>query len=805
MLQNDRMIRISAAGSRYAARWPAQELCLEEFYRRLESPSRGTESRAAYLALPKRKQDELKDVGGFVGGTLAGEVRKAHAVTGRDLITLDMDRVAAGGTADIRRRMHALPCGWALYSTRKHGPEAPRLRAVITLDRTVSADEYEPLARRIAQVIDTEMYIFDPTTFQAVRLMYWPSCCSDGEYIFEYEDKPLLSADGLLAQYADWTDAAAWPRCPGEAEALHKSAEKAEDPTSKGGIVGAFCRSYNIYKVIKEILPGIYEPCDGHDGRYTFLGGSTTGGAVVYGDGLYLYSHHATDPAGGRLCNAFDLVRLHKFGELDDTPAIKPGTPVNKLPSYVAMCRMAMEDSKVSVLMAREDFADSGAPEEDAEANLDWALRLTRNSSGQYEKTYQNLALLLEHHPKLRDRIKFDAFADRIIGVAPLPWGEREDAEGDFMWSDADDNGLKIFVEQTLRFRAPEIINVALSSHFAAHSFNPVTDYLSTLKWDGTPRLDTIFSDYLGAEDDEHTRTVARKSFVAAVARAFVPGTKFDNMTTIISEKEGIGKSTLLDKMSRGWFNDNMITFEGNKASEALQGAWIIEVAEMHALAKTDINRIKQFLSQREDIYRRAYGRRTEWHPRRCVFFGTGNDTEYISDAVGGRRHWAVDAGLHPPKKSVFRDLDDEVDQIWAEAVMRWRMGEPLYLDAAQENRASVARDAHRAKDPRAGEIIDFVEREVPEDWVDWPTERRRIYWGSPPPKEVKTVQRMTICASEVWCELFGKSIADFNPREAAAINNTLRAMSRWERKGAGRVGPERKVVKHFARKKGRK
>ncbi len=128
------------------------------------------------------------------------------------------------------------------------------------------------------------------------------------------------------------------------------------------------------------------------------------------------------------------------------------------------------------------------------------------------------------------------------------------------------------------------------------------------------PRLDTLFIDYLGAVDSPYTRAVTRKSFTAAVARAMVPGTKYDTML-ILSGAQGLGKSTLLDKMSRGWFNDSIRTFEGKEASELLQGVWLVEIAELDAFRRTDIARIKQFLSLRADRFRAAYGRHVKELP----------------------------------------------------------------------------------------------------------------------------------------------------------------------------------------------
>lgn len=246
-------------------------------------------------------------------------------------------------------------------------------------------------------------------------------------------------------------------------------------------------------------------------------------------------------------------------------------------------------------------------------------------------------------------------------------------------------------------------------------------------KWDKVPRLDTLFIDYLGAKDTAYNRAITRKAFTAAVARAMTPGCKYDNMV-ILSGPQGIGKSTLLDKMSRGWFNDSIRTFEGKEASELLQGVWMVEVSELDAFRRTDVARIKQFLSLRADRFRAAYGRNVKELPRSCVFFGTTNTSDFLQDTTGNRRFWPIDVGEQRRTKSVWRDLYAEIDQIWAEAVMRWQCGEPLYLSGAIEEDAKIKQEEHREASSREGVVREFLERKVPDDWNKWPLDKRRMF-----------------------------------------------------------------------------
>lgn len=209
----DRQITISVGNNRRDMVWKQTVLTVEELYKRLSTPVRGAETLQDYLHLKKSQQDDLKDVGGFVGGSLLGQRRKANNVTGRDIITLDFDNVPGWQTETIIGKMDELGFSYCIYSTRKHTPERPRLRVVVPTDRTMTPDEYEPCARRVAAHVGIGMA--DPTTFETVRLMYWPSCCCDSEFVYKAVDAPLISADALLGTYADWHDLTSWPVVPG--------------------------------------------------------------------------------------------------------------------------------------------------------------------------------------------------------------------------------------------------------------------------------------------------------------------------------------------------------------------------------------------------------------------------------------------------------------------------------------------------------------------------------------------------------------------------------------------------------------
>ena len=774
---NDRQITITVGNSRRAMNWQPQTLMLSEFYEKLRIPARSTETLQEYLSFKKAEQDELKDIGGFVAGSLEGFRRKADSIKGRDLITLDLDNIQPNGTEEILKRVE----GYCIYSTRKHSPATPRLRILLPFDKPATADEYEPLARYMAACIGIEFA--DPTTFEASRMMYFPSVCSDGEYIYTFSDKPMLSVDGLLEkidkEWGDWRDVSKWVQVPGSENMYRKLAVKQSDPLTKAGIVGAFCSTYNIYDAMETFLQGIYEATSTPD-RYTYLGGSTTGGAIVYQDGLFLYSHHASDPCCGKLVNSFDLVRLHKFADLDNAADLK--TPTNRLPSYQAMSELAIQDTKVSLILARQRaesaIADFGQITEDGE-NLNWATALElNNKTGSIKPTIDNCRIILENDPNLKGKFALNEFTGRgeVLGI--LPWSPFKKRRP---WNDNDNYGLYWYFEKVYNISITSKIDSALSLHSEKHKFNDVVNYLTSLVWDGTPRLDTMLVDYLGAINSDYVRAVTRKAFVAAVKRAMEPGCKYDTML-ILTGPQGIGKSTLLDKMSKGWFSDNIRTFEGKEASELLQGVWLVEIGELDAFRKSDVARIKQFLSQRSDRFRAAYGRYVQEAPRFCVFFGTTNRDEFLRDTTGNRRFWAVDVGIEHPSKSVWKNLDVEVDQLWAEAVMRWKVGEDLHLFGELESTSNEVQEAHRERSAKEGVIADFLEKLVPEDWSQWTLDKRLVFLHSENKSTEGLVKRDKVCALEIWCEAFGGLAKDFKQAEALEVNGILQKMDGWEK-----------------------
>ena len=773
-IRYDGPVTIAVGESRRSTQWKNKEVLWSQLAERLSIPTKTPETVDEYRGFAKSKRDEIKDVGGFVGGSLKGGRRKAEAIMQRRLLTLDLDDVPKDADP-WDTVVLVLGCAAVLYSTHSHRPEAPRLRLVMPLSRPVSPEEYSAIARKVAQDIGIDMC--DDTTYEPHRLMYWPSASINAEYRYEIEDGPWLNADEQLARYVDWHDPSEWPISSRRAEALHRLASHQESPLEKNGIVGAFCRVYDIHDAIEHFLPDTYEKYD--DNRYTYKGGSTSGGLVLYDNGIFAYSHHGTDPASGKLCNAFDLVRIHLYGNLDDDTS--PGTPSHKMPSFMKLQDEAMQIPEVREELAKANFERLKDRFDDPDEDYDWVGQLTCNKNGKFDNTINNVQLIMEHDAGLRGKYFYDTFKERMTVCGDLPWCKLADRMTT-TWTDTDDAGLRNFLE--IKYEIVNTMKIGDAVLLAMQSCmrHPVREYLLSLKWDGVARADTIFIDYLGAEDTEYTRTVTRKALIGAVARIMQPGCKHDHILVLVGP-QGCRKSTTLAKLGKSWFSDSFYTVQGKEAYEQIQGFWLIEMGEMAATRKAELESIKQFVSKQSDSYRAAYAKRTQEHPRQCAFFGTTNDDEFLRDATGGRRFWPVTV-TDKGRETGDYFTAEIVDQVWAEIVMRYSAGENWYLDNAKiEAVARQIQDAHTEMNGKQGLLEQFVERLLPKDWATRNLSQRLAYWndGFDDEKQAGTERRKVICALEIHCELFGGTVKDYTPQKTREYNAMLKRLPGWK------------------------
>ena len=776
-IQHDTLLAVALGNSRKTKTWKNRKIKWSEMLDRLSKTTRTPETVAEYRAMSRDQQANAKDCGGFVGGYCANGSRTQ--VTARSLICLDADFADDELWADWG---FLYGNAAAVYSTHKHTPEKPRLRLVIPLSREVTPDEYPAVSRRIAHSLGMDK--FDDSTYDNSRLMYWPSTSQDGQFFFQYIDAPLLDPDVILATYRDWKDISSWPMSSRVADISTRIGAKQQDPLEKGGIVGAFCRAYHpIQEAIEAYVP-TYTPST-EPGRYTYTEGSTGAGVVIYDD-KFTFSHHATDPASGRLCNAWELVMLHQFGHLD--AGIDPDTPASSRPSYKAMAKLATEDTRVRAQLvadrsadAMEDF-DEVPDEEPTEPTAeDWRGQLKVTEKGGLAQTIENAVIILRNDPKLKGCLGFNEMEHNIVTLRSLPWKK---VRGATQWTDADDAALRYYLERVYGLTGKDRIFDAVNVVAQEHAFHPVRDYLDGCVWDGVPRVESLLVDYLGAEDNLYTRTVTRKTLVAAVARIYRPGCKFDYMLTLRG-RQGLGKSALIERLGGQWFSDSFTTIQGKEAYEQVLGVWLMEVGELAGMKKAEAEAIKLYVSKRTDRFRPAYGRRVQEFPRQCIFIGTTNETQFLRDATGNRRFWVVDTP-NTPSRDFWDELDeDTVRLIWAEAVELFRKGEKLYLPKDIEAMAREVQEAYEEDNPRIGLVSAYLDRLLPEDWGTRDLYNRRQWLES----DLKgTEPRTRVCSLEIWAEALGENPNKFDRYASMEVRDILMKLPEWKHQGNKKI-----------------
>lgn len=417
-----------------------------------------------------------------------------------------------------------------------------------------------------------------------------------------------------------------------------------------------------------------------------------------------------------------------------------------------------------------------------------WSNLIKRNEKGNIIKSTENLLTMLENDEFLKEKIIFEEFTEQILVLGSLPWNKKSNRRP---LEEVDYYFLKIHIESNYQvsYNTSAIIEgVSACAH--KHSINEVKNFLTSTKWDGIKRIDTLLIEYLGAIDTPYTRAVIRKILIAAVARIMTPGCKFDEML-IVCGSQGIGKSTFFRILAQNWFSDSLNTFRGKEAAEHLPGAWIIEIGELNAMNKSEITEVKQFLSKVSDIYRPAYARNTCRRLRQCIFVGTTNEDEFLKDTTGNRRFWPVDVRVVEPIKNVFTELAPIVHQIWAESYEYWKSGEELRISEDILKMAFDAQKTHEENNPKEGIIKAFLEKEVPLQWDNIGLKERKDFWEGKnySSKTIKMTKRTKICAAEIWCECFNGDLVNLKQTESRQINNIINKIEGTEKTKAN-FGP---------------
>ena len=769
--RNDIAVQISVGDSRFAQKWSNKEMTLSELTERLSVTTRTAETVEEYRRKSTEQQSNIKDVGGFVGGWLKEGKRGNGHVVSRCILTLDLD------SADLERvESYLSKCGlvYIAYSTHKHTKEAARLRLLFPLSRSVSPEEFVPLTRLQAKAVGIDMC--DPSTAQAARLMYWPSTSKDGDYYFKWSDGDLLNPDALLKSIPDWSDASQWPLFPSEADVAYDYMRRAGDPTGKKGCVGAFCNAYTIEEAIDTFLSDCYTKAG--KGRYTWVNSSVSAGLVCY-ERKYAYANNATDPANdGHVHNAFDLVRIHKYGTRDTTSRTADPT---KLPSYMEMCNLVRNDAKAKRFIVADvispDILDDITVNEDGSV---WTDELETDKKG-IKVTPENLKKIMLNDPEFK-KVKFDLFSQRDE-IVSFPC----EFQGTHFREEIDETSLSKMMARLsrsygIKVSIPNMIDNMLSQTTTDRGFHAVREFIRREEWDGVKRLDTFFHDFLGAEDNELNRACTRIWFVAAVARVFDSdeenrkGVKFDSMI-VLRGGQGFGKSTFIEALAGRWYETLSLDAKESAQCEAFQRGWIIEIPELKGLNKAEMADIKDLITRRVDNFRPAYGRVRVTIARHSVLITATNEDFFLKDPTGNRRFWVID--IKGGRDKWEKDIMEIRGQLWAEAYSWYKAGQLLYLPKTLEEQMTArTRQYDEAYgDPLRDYLKEWLNIIPPYDWRTMTIDQLRDFYNKSS-RERELMQgteardTVTVCEIQQCCYFFG--LRTYTPQRISSVLSSL-------------------------------
>lgn len=744
----------------------------------------------------------------YIAGELEGHYRNHENVINRSMLTLDLDGAQECGFKALRASLSGFYYLW--HTTYSHSEEKPSYRVLVPLAEPVTPGQYTEIVRRIVSTYPEAS--IDPSCTKPEQVMFTPA--SENVFIYDYGVQ-----EGALADKSLWV--------PGNPSALEVAvplarADRKADPYTVRGIVGKFNRAYpDLDELIHEFeLPYTF---DSATGRYRYDGSSpdSTPGMRELDDrpGLY-YSWHAKDPAAGYAQNAFDLVRIHKFGHLDaeyeqekatalagekdpkKRAAVSRKYVAANAPSYKA-CRDFLDynedfSTRVSDLSRRgiasnitaayiqqEQNTPPGTPSDSHELvasetiDLGWVKKLQLDAKTQLPvDSLKNICLIMENDPNVADIWKCDR--GNFIAMSPAemwmeyPNPEREEAHDDYT-DDLRDvletvYGLKVTVEraeQAIRKQAKKKV------------LDPVKEYLDSLVWDGQKRLDTCLP---GVEEHtEYTRMVARKSLLAAIARVYHPGIGADQ-TLILVGRERRGKSEWISRMCKGM----EVSLGDIKQKDSLMlahRAWIVVSNEAGALNQADFDDLKDFMTTKKDSYRAPYARQPREYRRRWVIWGSTNEAEFLREREGNRRFLLVectgrlDFDLFTP---------GYVDQIWAEAMHAYNQGETHRLSDYEEALAAKERVKYTRSDSWTEMIEELLRVPVPKNWekVRLSERSRRVRQyeesitetlGSTSSPAEKP--REFITPLEAWVEVLGGTPKDLSRQDHGRLSDAMAAL----------------------------
>lgn len=394
-----------------------------------------------------------------------------------------------------------------------------------------------------------------------------------------------------------------------------------------------------------------------------------------------------------------------------------------------------------------------------------WGDMLERhNETGKVLSTRKNIRIILDNDPKLKSAYRFNEFANTREATASTFW--RTGKEFSLSWTDLDDAKLRNYLSEVYNIEAPSKIYDVLEDSFSDRLYNPVKDYLEAVEWDGMPRANSLFIDFLVAPDTEYTKRVTELSLVGCVRRIYEKGCKHETMAVLYGS-QGLGKSTILKKLGGEFFSDQKIDINSKDSIIGLQGSWLVELAELSALTKKEVEDVKHFLSVQVDEIRLPFDKRKTVLPRQCVFFGSTNTKDFLKDDKN-RRFYPISTDKEKATKNVFTELTPEyVQQCWSEILYYYQeLGVKNYLDPVADKHiikeAEDTQQAHKFDNGLAGKFEEYLRN---------PIDQTSIFSDSGDKYHSKVTVR------SIWRDCLKQTMREPRPSEIREINSALRSL----------------------------
>lgn len=345
-------------------------------------------------------------------------------------------------------------------------------------------------------------------------------------------------------------------------------------------------------------------------------------------------------------------------------------------------------------------------------------------------KQMVGIEYVLNHDPNLRGVIQRNEMTGQVDIVAPVPWKRRG-----IHLTDTDMNNLALYIEKNYGIsdkQLGKVVDIVANNN----SFHPIREYLETLEWDGEERIAKALHHFLGAEQNDYSAAVMKMHMLAAINRIYKPGCKYDIMLCLVGG-QGIGKSTFFRYLAikDEWFTDDVKSLEDKRVYEYLQGHWIVELAEMHAVTNgKSIEGTKSFITRQKDVYRIPYERRAEDRERQCVFCGTSNDMTFLPyDRTGNRRFAPVKTNSDLAEVKIYDDEKQSryyIEQMWAEAMEIYRSGDYLLTFSDEmEDYVKTLQTQFMPEDTQVGMIQQFLD-DYEDDYVCTAIIHQKVFHG---------------------------------------------------------------------------